>query len=539
MNLILASRREVCRIGVALGALGFAAILVCTGMAATPAAVGPSYNDITFFIGSDLHYGYADSVTVSSNIAQAALDRMNALPGEPYPDAAGGGTVGTPRGVLLIGDLTDTGALPDWMAFTNDFGLNGERRLGFPVYEAFGNHDLNWPVLYGVRARTPSRTGVSNISTNGYHYSWDWDSLHLVCLNLFPGDFRDDSFDPYGSLTFLADDLARNVGSSGRPVIIYHHFGFDYFSLSWWSDRQRTNYFEAIKNYNVIAIFAGHYHFVDYVPWCGLATFNDGTMGKSLGNFLVAHLAGTKLTVVERTADGAWGALFSQSISVSNTPTIVSGPQPVSAPAGSSVTLSVRAIGPALTYQWFFQDTNAIPGATNSTLALTNLSFQQSGNYSVAVVNPAGTAATPATLLTVVAKLVASPALVLAVSGQPAAPLDLEYSYTLFPTADWSPLTTVTPLDDSLIYLELALDHPQGFYRTTPPAIAFQVGLVPAVTVLGAPGTLQRLEYQNVFDPSNTWRPLAILNLTSAPQRYLDTSAFGQPRRSYRVVGIP
>lgn len=31
---------------------------------------------------------------------------MNALPGASYPAAVGGGVVNTPRGVLLIGDLT-------------------------------------------------------------------------------------------------------------------------------------------------------------------------------------------------------------------------------------------------------------------------------------------------------------------------------------------------------------------------------------------------------------------------------------------------
>ena len=540
MNALTESRLNASRMNWALAAFGLTAVVVCTAQAAAPSVVAPpSYNDITFFIGSDLHYGYADSFVVSSNLAQGAMDRMNALPGESYPAEVGGGTVDSPRGVLLIGDLTDAGAPEDWMAFTNDVGLNGERRLAFPVYEAYGNHDLNWPVLYGVRDRNPSRTGVSNISTNGFHYSWDWDSLHLVCLNLFPGDSRDNSLDPYGSLSFLKDDLAKNVAGSGRPVVIYHHYGFDSFSLAWWSDLQRTNYYEAIKDYNVIAIFAGHYHFVDHLSWCGVDTFNDGTMGKSLGNFLVAHLAGTKLTIVERTADDTWGPSFVLSTTMSNTPTIIADPQSVDAVVGSSATMSVRAIGPSLCYQWFFQDTNAIPGATNSALTLTNITFQQSGSYSVEVYNETGQVFAPAVSLEVEAGLQASPALVLAVSGPATVPFGLEFCTSLSPSADWTPLATVTPVDENPVFLEVSLDQAQGFYRATPPPNTFLLGLIPALTILGESGTSLCLEYRSAVVPSSVWQPLTTLSMTGEPQRFLDTSAFGQPRRSYRAVGIP
>jgi hypothetical protein len=36
---------------------------------------------------------------------------------------------------------------------------------------------------------------------------------------------------PQGALTFLTDDLARNVGTSGRPVVLPSHCGFD---TDWW-----------------------------------------------------------------------------------------------------------------------------------------------------------------------------------------------------------------------------------------------------------------------------------------------------------------
>jgi hypothetical protein len=297
-----------------LAALGWMAVAGWTGRAA------PAFGDITFFIGSDLHYGYTLHSPTCDEISRATLDRMNSLPGQAYPGGAGGGPVDAARGVLLVGDLTDLGASSQWSAFTNDWGLNGERRLSFPVYEGYGNHDnLGAIVPNGIKARNASRTGVSNISTNGYHYSWDWDFLHVVCLNIFPGNGSSPlGGDARNSLQFLVADLARCVGNSGRPVVLSQHLGFDSDSLNWWSAQQRATFRAAITNYNVIAIFAGHNHTVNFIPWNGFDTFNDGTGGHFTGNFLVAHVTRTNLAVIERTAAGTWGASFQKNISAFN-----------------------------------------------------------------------------------------------------------------------------------------------------------------------------------------------------------------------------
>jgi hypothetical protein len=66
---------------------------------------------------------------------------------------------------------------------------------------------------------------------------------------------------------------------------------------------------------------------------------------------------------------------------------------------GDSVTFSGEASGSApLSYQWR-RNGVAIPGQTNSTLSLTNLSAGDGGDYTLAVTNPAGTAISdPATV---------------------------------------------------------------------------------------------------------------------------------------------
>jgi len=480
-------------------------------------------------------------------VCRGTLDRMNALPGQGYPAAAGGGTVDSPRGVLLIGDLTENGASADWMALTNDWGLTGERRLAFPVYEAFGNHDCNTGevVPAGIKARNPFRLGVTNISANGYHYSWDWDYLHVVCLNLFPGQTPDTyGQSPRDSLAFLVDDLAKTVGNSGRPVILYHHYGFDSFGLGWWSDSQRSAYFEAIKNYNVIAIFAGHNHEVDCVPWRGLNTFNDGTVGKTLDStdvisFLVAHVTPTNLTVVERRADDTWGVAFHLEIAVSYQPRIVSSPLSTTAPVGSGATLAVQAVGPNLNYQWFFNGTNAIAGATNSALSLPNLRLSESGAYLVLVTNSYGAEVSQPAALAVSVPLVLSPVPGLTLSGDVGASLNLEYSDSLVPSASWHPMATVVLTNTTGVYIDNATpSRGQRFYRVASPTARVGITQVPAITVFGDAGDSLRIEYSDAPDPGARWLPLAAITLTNTSQLYVDASAPGLTRY-YRAVPSP
>jgi hypothetical protein len=79
-------------------------------------------------------------------------------------------------------------------------------------------------------------------------------------------------------------------------------------------------------------------------------------------------------------------------------PAILTPPEDRTALAGDSVTWTVLAEGhPPLGFRWAFNNV-PISGATNSTLALTNLQPAQAGTYSVIVSNEAGTAASSAVL---------------------------------------------------------------------------------------------------------------------------------------------
>ncbi|HXJ57805.1 MAG TPA: immunoglobulin domain-containing protein, partial [Verrucomicrobiae bacterium] len=72
-------------------------------------------------------------------------------------------------------------------------------------------------------------------------------------------------------------------------------------------------------------------------------------------------------------------------------PHLVGNPTNVNAVVGSTATFQVTAEGdPPLFYQWFWNETNALPDATNAALVLENVQPIQAGLYSVGVSNAVG-----------------------------------------------------------------------------------------------------------------------------------------------------
>jgi subtilisin-like proprotein convertase family protein len=83
-------------------------------------------------------------------------------------------------------------------------------------------------------------------------------------------------------------------------------------------------------------------------------------------------------------------------------PVVLTSPSDVLAPRGGEALLTVVAGGTEpLSYTWFYQLTNLISDATNTSLRLENLRLDQSGGYSVVVSNSAGVVQSSEAVLTV------------------------------------------------------------------------------------------------------------------------------------------
>lgn len=272
--------------------------------------------DLTFLGYSDCHFEaeYVSGVDM--------VGRINTLAGTPYPPAIGG-VVAAPRGIVMAGDLIDDGAVTNlypkqWTNYLADFGVNGEGRVKFPVFEGAGNHDMH-PDMFvynQIKARNQARKSlglIADVSPNGYHYSWDWDGIHFVNLNLFPGNAWEGEADAYGSvhhpqqaLDFLKADLKKHVGNTGRPVVTIHHFRV--IDDNWWTHSAADAYQKVLQDYNVIFVSTGHQGGgVDNV-WRGI---NWATSNGALNVHRITP--DNRLVIIERFA-GGWGPAFQKAI---------------------------------------------------------------------------------------------------------------------------------------------------------------------------------------------------------------------------------
>jgi hypothetical protein len=125
-----------------------------------------------------------------------------------------------------------------------------------------------------------------------------------------------------------------------------------------------------------------------------------GAIGPSLTLTNVQPTQSGNYTVTVSNSTGAAPSAIA-TLTVLVTPSITTVPLNQTVVAGSNAVFSVVATGTApLSYQWQFNGA-PIGGATNATLALTNVQTAQAGNYNVAVKNLAGTSASPAATLSI------------------------------------------------------------------------------------------------------------------------------------------
>jgi uncharacterized repeat protein (TIGR03803 family) len=213
---------------------------------------------------------------------------------------------------------------------------------------------------------------------------------------------------------------------------------------------------------------------------------------------------------------------------------------------GGDVQFCVAATGSGpLTYQWFFNGTNVIAGATGPSLELANAQFSQAGLYTVVVTDTDEASASSVAQLGVIALVPRSPAAALTMVGQPGAWLNVDYTDAFGPTPDWLTCAGLTLSASAQTFFDFGAPAPaHRFYRAwqtngvpPQPLAPPQIGTV--ITLSGTPGSLVRVDYINQFGPINAWAPLATVTLTNTAQPYFDATLSFQPRRLYRVVPLP
>ena len=116
----------------------------------------------------------------------------------------------------------------------------------------------------------------------------------------------------------------------------------------------------------------------------------------TLGTTTAATLFGTSLPEIQGFTLGVAAPLSPVA------PVITSQPADKTVTAGANVSFTVGVYGtPSPAYQWMFNGTSVIAGATNSTLTINNVQLTDAGTYSVVITNSAGSTNSTAATLTV------------------------------------------------------------------------------------------------------------------------------------------
>lgn len=254
-----------------------------------PLSFGP--RDFTYLVATDLHFGRDGLTSEWHALHTRALNQVYKL-GLNWGQAGAGMPnvpIARPMGLVVTGDTTNGGLSSDLGAYRLLYEPGRlAQSIEYPVYPGLGNHDVDNECAYHNCAhRTFDYTAAAaacggSVDPASHSYSWDVAGVHMIQLEKWGGDtsLGVDSSDvqyyhPSG-LTWLAVDLATRVGTSGRPVIIFQHFGWDDKSLNdtdndrfpwnpgghnlWWTDADRLSFLNIIKDYNVAGIFSGHQH---------------------------------------------------------------------------------------------------------------------------------------------------------------------------------------------------------------------------------------------------------------------------------------
>lgn len=231
--------------------------------------------DVTVVVAADLHFDLPPETDQYYHVVT-----MNRLPGHfAFPSATTDGSASAAApiekidGVIIAGDMFDK-ARPEILSLYRQRYEpgEGERRIHYPVYPGFGNHDIDPSVsdkgadnlkgrsfslhyLDSILVDKLEKKEILNFHPGSRSYSWNIEDVHFIQAQRFSGDtaYSESNFD------WLADDL-RKYASEGNPVVYIQHYGVDPWALKWWPQEARNRLFDLLDEYNVAAFLVGHTH---------------------------------------------------------------------------------------------------------------------------------------------------------------------------------------------------------------------------------------------------------------------------------------
>jgi hypothetical protein len=226
------------------------------------------------------------SFIVSSDQREHATQEFRShvytLGGYEAINAAGKGSF-----MIVLGDLDPPSATRELIA-----SVLGKDYLWYPV---IGNHDLEVEAnTEYLRAMNRGTIGLPNVLRKGpagceeTTYSFDWNNVHFVVLNVYYDGKNDNKADGMvvpELLKWLESDLQQNTNK--RVLVFGHEPIYPFLDMDNGSVRHLSDaldkypdaalkFHRLLANYHVTAYFSGHTHAASYANINGLWLINSG-----------------------------------------------------------------------------------------------------------------------------------------------------------------------------------------------------------------------------------------------------------------------
>jgi cytolysin (calcineurin-like family phosphatase) len=291
----------------------------------------------TLCLAADTHFHCANERTPANAWMVGALNRTATLAwpaeidGKPSGLPFSGTTVAPPAGVVLLGDLTDNGKKAEldgypWLyGFRHSYEANPKQKdaLTLPVWIGLGNHDFGngdgrlMRVYVAQRHAGPKApVPVDEFDATTGCYAFAWNGALVIQLHRFAGDTAGGTRP--SAIPWLKKTLTDRAGD-GRPVLICQHYGFDPFGLEerWWTEKDRREFLDTLRGFNIIGIFHGHSHAAAHYQIEGIDVYRVNNVAPEIGignndgpgSFTLLRLDGGMLTVLPCQVTDARGTI--------------------------------------------------------------------------------------------------------------------------------------------------------------------------------------------------------------------------------------
>lgn len=234
-------------------------------------------NALTFFGWSDQHV----QVDGSGEHLIPAIDAMNTLAGQAYPEAIGG-VVEKPAFVFGLGDITEWPS----RAALDTYEQLITKRLKFPSYDVAGNHDIG--------GLSPSTTVLDWLARRHGGLRYTFEKSGVVFVALF-SEYDETLNNPAQPISMPALDYLRKTLAKipeGKPVVVATHLCFDAIT-------NRDEFVNVFGKANVILVLGGHYHKAVVSQYRGIHFVQlPSPEPKSSGEFTVLRIGENRLVAV-------------------------------------------------------------------------------------------------------------------------------------------------------------------------------------------------------------------------------------------------